>query len=104
MATIHLTHAQKQKLYGSSEDEQLENMLNSGRVRFSYIKKTDGSYRQAFGTRDLTDPAVGFGAVPMGVRTPPPYVITYYDIERGNWRCCYRSNIVWVDDYIHIPD
>lgn len=67
-------------------------------VRFQFIK-SDGSRRVAFGT--LCDRIIkDSGAEPDSSRTHAPKtgLITYFDIEKGAWRCFSESRLVGVDE------
>ena len=61
-------------------------------VRF-YFRKVDGTIREAFGTlaKDAVPPTVGDD------RKRNDTVQTYYDTERGAWRCFKKANLVSVN-------
>jgi hypothetical protein len=61
--------------------------LNEGRVRFTYTK-ADGSTRQATGT---TNPSLIPGDTPAPSNTETGESVTYYDLDRNDWRQFRRS-------------
>lgn len=58
-----------------------------------FFKKVDGTVRKAVGTLDCN-------AVPSfssnGNRKPNNSVQTYYDVEKNNWRCFKKTNLISV--------
>lgn len=48
-----------------------------------FVKK-DGTVREAHGTLDLN--RIPEDQHPKGLRTPPPHVFTYWDIDKQAWR------------------
>lgn len=96
--------------FSSNPDEELQARLEIGIVHFQYIITTDsaaepkGSIRNATGTRNLSMSFIDFNDIPMGVMTPPPHVLTYFDVKRDNWRCCNRRTVMLVDDVIEIEE
>lgn len=93
--------------------QDLETRLQMGVVKFSYIKAEDGSLRYAVGTRDLNNSHVDWDLLPMNIKTPPPHVLTYIDLEsegsensshKDAWRCFIKNNLVWYSDEVDIDD
>ena len=68
---------------------KLKVALYKGVVEF-HFKKVDGTIRQAFGTLkgDLIPALVGSD------RKRADNVQTYYDVERAEWRCFKRINLL----------
>lgn len=79
----------------------LQHRLEIGVVEFVY-KKRDGSYRSALGTRNLSMSFIDFYDVPMGIVTPPPHVLTYFDLDRMEWRCLRRNYLISYSNDIYI--
>lgn len=98
------------KTFSGITDEELQARLEIGIVEFDYVITTDlaqepkGSIRHARGTRNLSMSFISFSDIPMGVITPPPHVLTYYDVDRHAWRCCNRKTIKLTDDIIEIEE
>lgn len=90
--------------FGAQGIEDLEARLMLGAVDFSFIKVEDGSLRQARGTRDLSYPSVNWDLLPMNVRSVPPHILTFIDLDKGKWRCLRRANLIWYSDEVEIPD
>ena len=65
--------------------------LRGGDCRFIYMKK-DGSVREAHGT--LCPELIPAADAPRGLRRPAAKVLTYYDTDRGAWRCLRRERLV----------
>ncbi len=60
-------------------------------VRF-YFRKVDGSIREAFGTlkANIVPQTLGDG------RKKSDLVQTYFDTEKGEWRCYKKANLIEV--------
>ncbi|GEM_PF-3784396 len=93
--------------------EDLETRLQMGVVAFSYVKVSDGSLRNAVGTRDLNNSHVDWNLLPMNIKTPPPHVLCYIDLQsegssnsshKDAWRCFVKENLVWYSDEVDIDD
>lgn len=55
-----------------------------------YFRKVDGSIREAYGTlKETLIPATG-----ESNRKKNDTVQTYYDTERGEWRCYKKANLI----------
>ena len=69
--------------------------LDSGIARFSYFKR-DGTLREAIGTRYL--PIIPADKQPKGIvdRHPVYSAITYFDLEKGEWRAFHITNFTGV--------
>jgi hypothetical protein len=61
----------------------LKNLLKEGVVEFSFIKK-DGSRRDAIGTTNLS--SIPAESHPQGVRESSDKVVTFFDLEKREWR------------------
>lgn len=69
---------------------KLVSQMENGVVRF-YFLKTDGSLREAYGTLDGNlMPALAA----TGSKTKNDAVQTYYDTERGEFRCYRKANLL----------
>lgn len=95
--------------FSTDSIEDLTARLETGVVHFWFLYKNpeehDGEVlREAFGTRNMLMSFISFSDIPMDLKTPPPHVRTYFDTQRGEWRCFIKSNLVkflpeiWVDD------
>lgn len=90
--------------------EDLKARLEIGIVEFAYNISTDkaslpkGSIRHAVGTRNLAMPFIDFNDIPMGVVTPPPHILTYFDIDRDKWRCFRKNSLVIYTDIVIVDD
>ena len=71
--------------------EALEEALKKGVVHMVYIKK-NGAMRDAHGTRATALIPEGYRA--QGRRKPSPLVLTYWDTDRGGWRCLLRDRLM----------
>lgn len=69
----------------------LEEKLAVGEADFYFIKK-DGSLRKCHGTRCLG--MIPEEHHPKGKRGPSPLVFTFFDLEKGLWRCLRRDRII----------
>lgn len=76
---------------GSEDCEALRAALHQGLCRIIY-KKKDGNVRVASGTTDLS--RVPESQHPKGKRKPAQGVVTYYDIDKEEWRCLLEENLV----------
>ena len=65
----------------------------SKRIVEFYFKKVDGTLRQAFGTlmSDRVPQTKGTG------RKPNDSLQTYFDTEKGEWRCFKKCNLIKVN-------
>jgi hypothetical protein len=73
-------------------------MLRSGIVKFEFEKK-DGSLRVAYGTRNPKIISDVIGERPAGEgpkKAPRPGFITYFDMEKGSFRCFAEERFVGV--------
>ena len=72
----------------------LEEALKERVVHMVYVKK-NGAMRDAHGTRVTSLIPEGYRA--QGRRKPSPLVLTYWDTDRGGWRCLLRDRLMgWV--------
>ena len=72
----------------------LEEALKERVVHMVYVKK-NGAMRDAHGTRATHLIPEGYRA--QGRRKPSPLVLTYWDTDRGGWRCLLRDRLMgWV--------
>ena len=71
--------------------EALEEALKKGVVHMVYVKK-NGAMRDAHGTRVTSLIPEGYRA--QGRRKPSPLVLTYWDTDRGGWRCLLRNRLM----------
>lgn len=96
--------------FSKNLDEELQARMEIGIVDFNFVITTDsaaepkGSTRHARGTRNLSFDFIPFDAIPMGLRTPPDWVCTFYDVDRGGWRCFVRSALINILDKIEIEE
>lgn len=76
-------------------DVILQEKLNKGIVLFTFLKK-DGTHRLALGTRNVgLLSGLGFdNAETEGNRKPSPSVLVYFDLQKEDWRCCLRTNVL----------
>ena len=73
----------------------LEEALKKGVVHMVYLKK-NGAMRDAHGTRASALIPEGYRA--QGRRKASPRVLTYWDTDRGGWRCLLRDRLMgWVE-------
>ena len=73
----------------------LEEALKKGVVHMVYLKK-NGAMRDAHGTRASALIPEGYRA--QGRRKASPLVLTYWDTDRGGWRCLLRDRLMgWVE-------
>lgn len=61
-------------------------------VKF-HFQKVDGTIREAFGTLNLSK--VPTEMHPKGERKEIPTTQTYYDTEKGAWRCFKKANLIY---------
>ena len=68
---------------------KVKTAMKKGIVKF-YFQKIDGSIREAYGTlkEDLLPATQGTG------RNASPSVQTYFDTEKGEWRCFKVANLL----------
>jgi hypothetical protein len=71
---------------------ELRTRLNEGVVKFFFQKK-NGDLREALGTTKLA--AIPSEKHPAGVRQSPPSVVTFFDIEKQQWRCVSVASKMW---------
>lgn len=94
--------------FSSIPYEDLQARLEIGVVQFSYVITSDsaaenrGALRETIGTRNLSMSFIPFDEVPLGVRTPPAHVLTYYDLDRDAWRCFNKFFLVDYSEDIYI--
>ena len=94
--------------FSSIPYEDLQARLEIGVVQFSYVITSDsaaenrGTLRETIGTRNLSMSFIPFDEVPLGVRVPPPHVLTYYDLDRDAWRACNKFAITSYSEDIYI--
>ena len=73
----------------------LEEALKERVVHMVYVKK-NGAMRDAHGTRANALIPVGYRA--QGRRKASPLVLTYWDTDRGGWRCLLRNRLMgWIE-------
>ncbi len=63
---------------------ELRRELRAGAVQFAF-KKLDGVLRTAVGTSNLATIPAEFH--PTGRREAPDSVVTFFDLEKREWRC-----------------
>lgn len=69
---------------------KLKNAMKNKIVKF-YFQKVDGSLREAYGTlNEKLMPAI----TGTDKRTKNDTVQTYYDTERGEYRCFKKANLI----------
>lgn len=94
--------------FSSIPYEDLQARLEIGVVQFTYVITSDsaaeskGMVREATGTRNLSMSFIPFDEIPLGVRVPPPHVLTYYDLDRDAWRACNKFFLVDYSEDIYI--
>jgi hypothetical protein len=66
-----------------SNPTELRQALSRGITQFSF-KKLDGTLRLAVGTTNLS--RIPANNHPQGVRQSSPNVVTFFDIEKSEWR------------------
>lgn len=91
------------KTFGSDDVSDLDGRMMLGRVEFMFVKK-NGEIRHAIGTRNLNDPKVSWGLLPMNVRVASEKVLTFIDLEKNAWRCLRRNSLIYYSDVVDIPD
>lgn len=76
--------------YLLSLGNELRKRMQNGVVEF-YFHKKDGSIRRAFGTTmpTLAKSHIKYGGSPISV-------ITFWDTEKGDWRCCQIQSLIKV--------
>ena len=70
---------------------KLKAAMSTRIVRF-YFQKIDGTTREAWGT--LNRAIIPTHTEGISSRKPNPTVQTYFDTERGEWRCYKRANLI----------
>ncbi len=75
--------------------QELIERLQKGKVRFTFIK-ADGSLREAYGTKVLD--FVPFNKHPQGAKKPSDDVITFFDLEKNEWKSLKRNTNVSILD------
>ena len=80
------------------EISNLRDCLRRGLVRFSY-RKADGTERVALGTNNpLLIPTAQVPKSPgENVYRERLAIVTYYDLEKDNWRCFYFFSLIGID-------
>ena len=75
--------------------DALEHELSLRIVHMIYRKK-DGSLRDAYGTRchAIIPPEYH----PKGLKTPPAFLLNYWDTQRGGWRCLIRDRLIGFEE------
>ena len=74
----------------------LEEALKERVVHMVYVKK-NGAMRDAHGTRASALIPEGYRA--QGRRKASPLVLTYWDTDRGGWRCLLRDRLMgWIEN------
>ena len=73
--------------------EHLIDKMKISIVCFEFYKKSTGELRRAWGT--LAENLIS-AKVKGCKRKTNPNCINYYDVERGDFRCCLASNLVQV--------
>jgi len=63
--------------------ETLKSKLKEGAVQFAF-RKLDGSLRTAIGTTNLS--SIPAESHPRGVRESSDKVVTFFDVEKREWR------------------
>lgn len=69
---------------------RLKAKMATGIARFAF-EKVDGTIREAWGTL-----ATNIVPATNGNRRENPTLQTYFDTEKGAWRCYKVANILWV--------
>jgi len=81
---------------GIEKSLMAEHLIDKMKIQvtsFEYIKKSTGELRHAWGT--LAENLIS-AKVKARKRKTNPNCINYYDVERGDFRCCLASNLVRV--------
>ena len=85
--------------------EDLKELLNENVVCFTF-KKVNGDERQAIGTRAVLSDSefsdnehVNFTKydLPKGVKSTAIDIITYWDLDKFEWRSCKVNSIISID-------
>ena len=89
------TLSYKDRVSGTPLLTKIKDEMTSKIVRFSF-RKLDGSTRIAVGTRnlDIIEASGGKAALPKGLRTPSPKVLTFFDLIKREWRCFRRDRLL----------
>lgn len=72
---------------------ELRNRLTEGVIQFAF-KKLDGTLRTAVGTTNLG--AIPLTSHPKGVRESSNQVVTFFDVEKREWRALSVNQEVYV--------
>ena len=75
--------------------EDLKSLLNEGTVQFAF-KKLNGDLRTAVGTTCLS--SIPVDSHPSGDREPAKGVVTYFDLEKNNWRSVSETKEIFLAD------
>lgn len=81
---------------GIEKSLMAEHLIDKMKIQvtsFEYIMKSTGELRRAWGT--LAENLIS-AKVKGCKRKTNPNCINYYDVERGDFRCCLASNLVRV--------
>lgn len=98
-----------QGFFSGNSEEDLTQRLDIGICHFWYLYKDPSEHdynvlREAVGTRNMLCSLVDWNDIPKDIKDPPYWVRTYYDIQRGEWRCFIKDFLVkyldeiWIDD------
>jgi hypothetical protein len=71
----------------------LRSKLTEGVIQFAF-KKLDGTLRTAVGTTNLG--SIPLDSHPKGVRDSPSSVVTFFDIEKREWRAVRTDQEVYL--------
>lgn len=71
----------------------LRSKLTEGVIQFAF-KKLDGTLRTAVGTTNLG--SIPLDSHPKGVRDSPNSVVTFFDIEKREWRAVRTDQEVYL--------
>ena len=91
-----------------NNNSMLKEVLNENVVVFTF-KKVNGEERQAIGTRAvLTDSEFSSNEhinftqydLPKGIKTVNDDIITYWDLDKFEWRSCRVDSIISIDKVI----
>lgn len=85
----------KDRLKSHPMVDKIKKKMADDIVDFIFIK-LDGTKRRATGTRniDIIRTVGGKSQIPKGVRTPSPRVLTFWDMDKKQWRCFRRDRFV----------
>jgi hypothetical protein len=74
----------------NTSNNDIASFLSEGRVQFSYTK-ANGDSRQATGTTNMD--LIPEGARAEATNTAESAVITYFDLDKNDWRSFRRENL-----------